>query len=586
MKKGIIVLLITVLVAGMAFAGLTGSADVKGNLDLNALKAKDSALAIANDSEITVDFGIADLAVAPAALEDGAAPAISVDFSAAFTFKVDKDGETAADAKISKASIKGANWEVSILGSADAFNYASMYGYNAASNYAKNPGVTVTYDGFTLGLGYSTKGTWNASLETKAFEVANGLTVQGGVSYSATAAAPEYGYYFTTGGYTKYKTDFKKNADGSYNSGATGSYEASYYKWSDSSNKWETEVATTKTLAELQIALDAAQSAYKAAYIAYVAAPEDENLYKDLKAKTTALAYAKKNLAIAEYGVKSYYYDSTTYEYVDEDGFVQTATVWGGLHAYEGNTAYGNIGDDAISELGASVKVNYASDMLNAGVAADLVFDFIHTTESTHLKEIPTIVADVKASASFKGAGLDVYYSNKATESVSGYDYEVPHVLNAQLTFDVNKFVELPVTVSGSVGMENILGKDTGNGIRVRVLKTSLSAGYDAFALSASFNYGLVAKDIELAGELSYAHEIATAKVGGSFKTVKVVVGAGDSSQYGYVNQLGMHVSLENTSLIPGATLGLAWSADDLTSVNSDVDNKIGIVTASCSIAF
>jgi len=454
-----------------------------------------------------------------------------------------------------------------------------MYGYNAASNYAKNPGVTVSYDGFTLGLGYSTKGTWNASLETKAFEVANGLTVQGGVSYSATAAAPEYGYAFTTDGYAKYKADFKKNADGSYNSGATGSYKANYYKWNDSNNKWETEEAT-KTLAELQVGLDSAQSAYKAAYSAYVAAPSDESLYKDLKVKTTALAYAKKNLAIAEYGVMSNYYDFTTYDYVDEDGLVQTTTVWGGLHEYEGNTVYANIGDDAISELGASVKVNYTSDMLNAGVAADLVFDLLNTI----VEKTPTFVADVKASASFKGAGLDVYYSNKATESVSGYDYEVPHVLNAQLTFDVNKFVELPVTVSGSVGMENILGKGTGNGIRV--LKTSLSAGYDAFALSASFNYDLVAKDIELAGELSYAHEIATAKVGGSFKTVEVVVGTGDSSKYAYVNQLGMYVSLENTSLIPGATLGLAWSADDLTSVNSDVDNKIGIVTASCSIAF
>ena len=575
MKKGIIVLLITVLVSGIAFAGLTGSAEVKGNLDLNALKAKEAALVIANDSEIAVDLGIADLAVAPAALEEGAeAPAVSVDFAASFKFKVNEDGETKATAKISKASIKGANWEVSILGSADAFNYASMYGFSAKGNYAKNPGVTVTYDGFKLGLGYTTKGTWNASLETKSFEVIEGLTIKGGVSYSATAAAPEYGYYFTDGGYSYYYEVFATNADGTYSTDrtvTTGSVEIT------DNNKGVTgkfKDNGTYYLADYQKKVNDAQDAYDAAKKAFDADPSEGN-YEDLASKTSALSTAKSNLSNLEIEVKAKYQSTSTYSYVNDEGKVKTKRTWGGLKASD-LTTYGNIGDDAISELGASLSVGYASDMLNGSVAADLIFDTI----------AKKAIYDVKASASFMGAGLDVYYSNlaKVKSIYTGKDVKVEKALNAQLNFDLNQFVELPVTVSGSVGMENILGKSAGNG--KKVLKTSLSVGYEAISLSASFNYGLVDKNVELAGELSYEHEIVTATVGASYATVEVVTGERDDSDYAVVKQLGMYVSAENTTLIPGATLGLSWAADDLTKVNPDVDNKLGVVTASCSIAF
>ena len=47
-----------------------------------------------------------------------------------------------------------------------------------------------------------------------------------------------------------------------------------------------------------------------------------------------------------------------------------------------------------------------------------------------------------------------------------------------------------------------------------------------------------------------------------------------------------MYVSVENTTLIPGATLGLSWNATDLKKVDATDTNKIGIVTASCGIAF
>ena len=51
MKKGIIVLLITVLAAGMAFAGLTGSAAINLGYDLDS---KDYGFA--NDAKATYKF--------------------------------------------------------------------------------------------------------------------------------------------------------------------------------------------------------------------------------------------------------------------------------------------------------------------------------------------------------------------------------------------------------------------------------------------------------------------------------------------------------------------------------------------------
>ena len=291
MKKGIIVLLITVLAAGMAFAGLTGSADVKANLDLNAIKAKKSALSLANGSEIKAEFGLVDEAIAPAALEEGEeAPAITVDFAAAFTFTVKNDAALEAKAEITKAAIKGADWSVDILGSADAFNYATMSGYNAKSDFAKNPGVKVSYKGFTLGLGYASKGTWNVSLESASYSPIEGLSIQGGVSYYAKAAGDTtYGYVMKQAGKDGLKADLAKNADGSYDISADSTTvaevktaeknlrdakaalkvaNAAFATKADSTN-YDAVIEAQKEVEAKQAALDAAVQTAKEKYYAY-----------------------------------------------------------------------------------------------------------------------------------------------------------------------------------------------------------------------------------------------------------------------------------------------------------------------------
>ena len=557
MKKGIIVLLITVLAAGMAFAGLTGSADVKANLDFNAIKAKESALALANGSEIKAEFGLLDEAIAPAALEEGAeAPAISVDFAATFTFKVKNDAALEAKAEITKASIKGVDWSVSILGSSDASDYATMSGYDAKSNYAKNDGVTVSYKGFTLGVGYASKGTWNVALESAAYSPIEGLYIQGGVSYYAKAAgATKYGYSMNKAGKDGLKKDLVKNADGSYNISA------------ESTTANGVKIAE-QALRDAKETLAAAQKAFAADPVAakYDAVEAAKNVVEEKQAK----------LDEAVHTARGAYYDYITIEYVDENGFVKKEEVAVLKDAYK---EYKSTPVAAEAELGLSAKVNYEGQVMNGDVKATVAADMIIDT----LAKKDNVVFDVKGSASYIGAGLDVYYANVAVKKIDDNDVAFQKVLNAAVNFDLNKFVELPFTLSGKVGMDDILAKKAGYG---RKLTASISAGYDAISATASFEYGLVDKKIDVSGEVGYTHDYATVKVGGSLKTIEFVAGKYEKSVKTTANKLGMYVSVENTTLIPGATLGLSWNATDLKKVDATDTNKIGIVTASCGIAF
>ena len=557
MKKGIIVLLITVLAAGMAFAGLTGSADVKANLDFNAIKAKESALALANGSEIKAEFGLLDEAIAPAALEEGAeAPAISVDFAATFTFKVKNDAALEAKAEITKAAIKGVDWSVSILGSSDASDYATMSGYDAKNNYAKNDGVTVSYKGFTLGVGYASKGTWNVALESAAYSPIEGLSIQGGVSYYAKAAgATKYGYSMNKAGKDGLKKDLVKNADGSYNISA------------ESTTVVGVKIAE-QALRDAKETLAAAQKAFAADPVAakYDAVEAAKNVVEEKQAK----------LDEAVHTARGAYYDYITIEYVDENGFVKKEEVAVLKDAYK---EYKSTPVAAEAELGLSAKVNYEGQVMNGDVKATVAADMIIDT----LAKKDNVVFDVKGSASYIGAGLDVYYANVAVKKIDDNDVAFQKVLNAAVNFDLNKFVELPFTLSGKVGMDDILAKKAGYG---RKLTASISAGYDAISATASFEYGLVDKKIDVSGEVGYTHDYATVKVGGSLKTIEFVAGKYEKSVKTTANKLGMYVSVENTTLIPGATLGLSWNATDLKKVDATDTNKIGIVTASCGIAF
>ncbi len=215
MKKGIIVLLITVLAAGMAFADFSGDAYVQFNADLDQ---KNYGLANGTDVSFTFKIDSESVKIAgenPVHVEVEAAANLIADSTAdaasladgLFLWDSRKDGYGLGLVfSIKKALIAGENWSVSILGAqSSAYDYAKTssyyvktkpvkdsFGYEIRKtwqpasykvSYAKAPGVTVNYDGYTASFGFNhietpaekeTAGTaFSATIQTKEFAFAD-----------------------------------------------------------------------------------------------------------------------------------------------------------------------------------------------------------------------------------------------------------------------------------------------------------------------------------------------------------------------------------------------------------------------------
>ena len=243
MKKGIIVLLITVLAAGMAFAGLTGSAAINLGYDLDT---KDYGFA--NDAKATYKFTFEfDTASAEVAdhqtnvwAEIAAEASAYINYSkkdAANGYKGElvslEDGSTinvvrnpttneiidvvlvngsskfgTVKIAIKKANIHVNDFTFGILNAGGAYNYAADYHLDddgdpildkVKSEGKKAPGFTVSYNGYSAGFGFkgnSEAKTYNvlAHAQTKSFDLAEGLSAQAAAyAFVSDAAKNFYG---------------------------------------------------------------------------------------------------------------------------------------------------------------------------------------------------------------------------------------------------------------------------------------------------------------------------------------------------------------------------------------------------------
>jgi len=217
MKKGIIVLLVAVLAVGFAFADFSGDAYVQFNADLD-----EKEFGFVNGTDAGFSFEFTSESVKIAGEED-----IHVELAATAQFYVDTDyskDQVATSVydnydnglglgvvmSISKARIAGSNWYVDILGAKGGYDYATAavlqvrsktqksfdafrrYVWQAASYsapYAKAPGLTIGYDGWTASFGfYHTEddGTkLSGTFETKAFKFSDeAISVQAAAEVS------------------------------------------------------------------------------------------------------------------------------------------------------------------------------------------------------------------------------------------------------------------------------------------------------------------------------------------------------------------------------------------------------------------
>ncbi len=223
MKKGIIVLLITVLAAGMVFAGtLTGSAGISFGFDLDG---KDWGFKNPADSTFKFTFNLdtTDVAINThdtdiwAEITAEAYGNITYDSSKTYTEPVvDADdvkhnvpswpGLYDIDFGITAANIHiGEDWTIGILGAGGMYDYAADYHTNSdgspkndvvISNVVATSGYELTAPGFTVSYkewaaGFGANGNTDkksytvlAHAQTKSFTFAEGLTAQAaGLAY-------------------------------------------------------------------------------------------------------------------------------------------------------------------------------------------------------------------------------------------------------------------------------------------------------------------------------------------------------------------------------------------------------------------
>ena len=214
MKKGIIVLLITVLAAGMAFAGLTGSAAINLGYDLDTKN-----YGFENVKGMKYSFTFVVDAATPEVAEHQTNVWAEIAASGKATISA-KDAKTATDTltlkiaelKITKANIHINDITIGILNAGGAYDYAADYHLDdkgdpildevsSVANGSSNavPGFTVSYDGYGAGFGFNGNaetGKYNvlAHVQTKSFEFAEGVSAQAaGFAYVTDAVKAFYG---------------------------------------------------------------------------------------------------------------------------------------------------------------------------------------------------------------------------------------------------------------------------------------------------------------------------------------------------------------------------------------------------------
>ena len=219
--------------------------------------------------------------------------------------------------------------------------------------------------------------------------------------------------------------------------------------------------------------------------------------------------------------------------------------------------AVGN--DKEAANLGLSAKAAYANDQLSASVASDLVIAGIGNDEVA-------LDADVAAKFSFTPVTVDAYYATKASTANKLLNPKsnaaAENLLSVKVAADLSSF-EVPVKVSA-------YAKDI---VNAQVLGVSASAAVDALKVGASFDYGIKEEAYLLGATVSYEFDAFTVAAGINYESTE---------------KLYANASVETASIIPGATLKLAYgpvSKDGKVTTNL-LKEKYGKIDATCTIAF
>ena len=218
--------------------------------------------------------------------------------------------------------------------------------------------------------------------------------------------------------------------------------------------------------------------------------------------------------------------------------------------------------DADVNAFGVSAKVAYASDLLSASVATDMGYDI----------EAEKFGADIAANLSFDFVGVDFYYATAAANGgtvVAGkYSDATPveDLLSLQAKLDLTGF-NVPVGLT-------LKGKDL---VNTQDLSATVDLTFGSFKVSPTVGYVVETETFKAGVAAEYVCDYFTAKAETNIKTAFV----DDDLVWDAT------ASIENSTLIPGATIKLAWTdADDLLKNDATNDTDYGKIMASLKVEF
>ena len=597
------------MAVGSAFATFSGEAKIEAGLNLD--NGNFGFLDQSNTLKLDVDFSTLDVDTTPVetVAEDGTVtpvPSVYASVKAslrAWLFNGEK-GSAADDpmgdvkpfvaVDLAEATIGGENWSVSILAMPGMADYATSaidtytvkgkvddYGFTKADfsgNYSysaafeKAPGVKADIFGYTVGLGV--KGDLN------------GFTLDGlkdSMNVAAYVATPEYDFSGLTA---------QVAAGYSYKSVADFYGEDHYAPESGDGSYTTVDASIAAKYNALKAEMDEAKAALDRAVALEKSNPDDDSIDQWEKAfndaKSAFDTFVAEQKADGKITVTNY------------EGFSKT------------------------NSIALSGKIGYSNDLISASVATDLGYNITD-------KEFG---ADVAANFTYDFLSVDAYYATKAKSgegAIGGWkttfdkgSYTVTYdpakwgnkyaenVLSAQVKTDLNSF-GIPVSIT--LATKDLLHKvDLGATVEVAPiegLKVTVGGGYvidtiDAYdktdwcktnKVEESTLDGAFLGQWKVNASAEYDFGFAKVAAGVDVKNLGKAATITDEKKLSADSDensvlLGLNASVESSSLIPGATLKLAWSdADDLLKVYSYKDSKydntnLGKLTASCSIAF
>ena len=232
----------------------------------------------------------------------------------------------------------------------------------------------------------------------------------------------------------------------------------------------------------------------------------------------------------------------TLYAKTPEFTIMDGLTIQAGATYATEDAGYVNNKTTDVNAFGVSAKVAYASDLLNASVATDMGYDI----------EAEKFGADIAANLSFDFVGVDFYYATAAVNGGTdgdgkGKDYTdnvepVEDLLSLQAKLDLTGF-NVPVGLT-------LKGKDL---VNAQDLSATVDLTFGSFKVSPTVGYVVETELFSTGVAVEYACDYFTAKAETNIET-------------GFEKDdlvWDASASIENTTLIPGATIKLAWSDGD-----------------------